>query len=166
MKLKTKLAVGLLAAACISGAVWAQQGKPRDNTDGGTIVDVRRGDPEMAAAVRRSRAELPAFYARMAAPGSDESGFRVKFDIVPGDGAEMIWAGELDRSRTPMTGRLVNQPERVPLQRGDRVSIPEDMIVDWSYMRGDVMEGAYTQRLIVDRMPPEQAAEWRRQFGW
>jgi uncharacterized protein YegJ (DUF2314 family) len=166
MKLKMKLAVALLAAAFAGGAVAAQQGKPRDNTDGGTIVDVQHGDPEMAAAVRRSRAELPAFYARMAAPGPGESGFMVKYDILPGDGAELIWAGDLDRSRTPMTGRLANQPERVPLQRGDQVTIPEDAIVDWSYVRGGVLEGAYTQRLIVDRMPPDQAAQWRREFGW
>jgi uncharacterized protein YegJ (DUF2314 family) len=90
----------------------------------------------------------------------------VKFDIVPGDDAEYVWAVELDRSRVPMTGILLNQPDLFEAREGDRVAIAEADIIDWGYRRNGVMQGSFTTRVLIDRMPPDAAAQLRAELGW
>jgi len=130
------------------------------------IVDVEASDPVMNAAKARARAELPDFYRHLANPGPGETSFMIKFDIVPGDGAEYVWATSLDRSTTPMTGILVSHPEYTRDQAGDRVSIAEADVIDYIYFRNGVAQGAHTQRVLLDRMSPDEAAELRRNMGW
>jgi uncharacterized protein YegJ (DUF2314 family) len=130
------------------------------------IYQISEDDAEMNAAKRQAIDSLPQFYARLAEPAADESEFMVKFDILPGDEAEFVWADQLDRSATPMTGVLINQPERTDHQIGQRVSIAEADIIDWTYRRGRVMQGGFTNRVLLRHMSPEDAAAMRQYFGW
>ena len=68
----------LAAPAFAQGQEPSRPAEPRDN-----ILAVRGDDPEMNAAIARSRAELPAFYARMANPGAGESHFLVSSTSSP-----------------------------------------------------------------------------------
>ncbi len=158
----------ILAVAAAGWAVAAQAQKPpaSGGDDSSRIISVANDDAEMNAAIARARRELPDFYAHMARPGSGERRFMIKFDILPGEGAEYVWAGELDRTTVPMTGILVNQPQRSSEQLGQRVPIPEARIIDWGYLRDEVAQGYHTQRVLLDRMPAEEAAELRRRMGW
>jgi uncharacterized protein YegJ (DUF2314 family) len=151
----------LAAPAFAQGQAAPRSGEARDN-----ILAVRGDDPEMNAAIARSRAELAAFYARMANPGAGETRFLVKFDIVPGSEAEFVWAGDLDRSTSPMTGILLNQPALTQHRVGQRVPITEDAVIDWTYRRGSVTQGGYTQRVVIGRLPPDEAARVRAYMGW
>jgi uncharacterized protein YegJ (DUF2314 family) len=146
----------LLAAAAPSLAA-----EPKDE-----IYQVEADDSEMNAAKARAKAELPAFYRALAAPSADEGEFRVKFDIVPGDEVEFVWAGQLDRSSRPMTGILLNKPEQAAGKPGDRVKIAEGDIVDWHYRKGGVMQGGHTDRVLLGRMPAADAAAYRAYMGW
>lgn len=130
------------------------------------IYQVEAVDAEMNAAKARAIAELPAFYRALAAPSADEGEFMIKFDILPGEEAEFVWAGDIDRSARPMTGTLLNQPELVAARPGDRVEIAEADIIDWIYRKGAVMQGGYTNRVLLGRMPPDEAAGFRRYLGW
>jgi uncharacterized protein YegJ (DUF2314 family) len=130
------------------------------------IVNVAADDPEMNAAKARAIATLPDFYQHLARPAADESRFMVKFDILPGDEAEFVWATDLRRSGGTMTGELINQPAFTEDQLGDRVAIAEADIIDWAYFRSSVMQGSFTNRVLIDRMPPDEAAEYRRALGW
>ena len=130
------------------------------------IFDVAADDAEMNAAKARAIASLPTFYQRLADPAADEGEFMVKFDIVPGDEVEFVWATDLDRSRVPMTGTLINEPELSAHRPGDRVAIAEGEIIDWTYRKGRVMQGGFTNRVLIERMPPELAAQYRAQLGW
>ncbi|HYD13528.1 MAG TPA: DUF2314 domain-containing protein [Allosphingosinicella sp.] len=157
------LATVLLLAGS-GNAVAAQRQSPRGEHE--RIVDVEAGDTEMNAAKARAIAELPDFYRHLARPGAGEEQFMIKFDILPGDGVEYVWAGNLDRSTRPMTGTLVSHPEATRDRAGDRVSIADDDVIDWIYFRNGVAQGAYTQRVLLDRMPPADAAELRANMGW
>lgn len=130
------------------------------------IYQVEAADPEMNSAKTRAIAELPAFYRALAAPSAGESEFMVKFDIVPGEEVEFVWAGQLDRSSRPMKGILLNQPEQVSAKPGDRVEIAETDIVDWTYRKDGVMQGGYTNRVLLGRMPADDAAAYRAYLGW
>ena len=152
-----------MAAALMAAAPVLAQDADRPDT----IIGVESGDPEMNAAIARAVAELPDFFRHLASPGAGEQRFLIKFDIIPGDEAEFVWASDLDRSSTPMTGTLLNQPEWIDgFEIGQRVVIPDDRIIDWSYFRGRVLQGAHTQRVLLGRMPPEDAARLRADAGW
>jgi uncharacterized protein YegJ (DUF2314 family) len=138
-------------------------GKSEEN-DG--IIGVRSDDAEMNAAIARGRASLADFFRRLASPRPGDSEFMVKFDIDPTDGAEYVWAEDLDRSGRVMTGTLINQPIHTGDRLGDRVSIPEARIIDWSYRIGRVTQGGYTNRVLLERMPAEDAASYREYLGW
>ena len=156
-------AAALLAAGCEDGprvgnSVTLEVSDP--------IYEVSEDDAEMEAAMRQAIASLPGFYRRLADPAADETEFMVKFDILPGEDNEYVWAGELDRSSTPMTGVLMNQPEATDHRLGQRVPIPESDIIDWSYRKGRVVQGGFTSRALLRHMPPDEAAAMRNQLGW
>jgi len=157
-------ALALLLAA--AGGVSAQNAGQGAAAPADQSFTVRGDDPEMNAAKRRAIAELPDFYRHMTNPAQGERDFQVKFDIAPGDERTIyVWAGELDRSRSPMVGTLMNQPN-TGHRMGDRVTIREEDIIDWSYYRGPVLIGSHTERVLLGRMPPEAAARMREAYGW
>jgi uncharacterized protein YegJ (DUF2314 family) len=65
-----------------------------------------------------------------------------------------------------MRGTLLNQPEQVAAKPGDRVEIAEGDIVDWTYRKGRVMQGGFTNRVLLGRMPADEAAAYRAYLGW
>ena len=130
------------------------------------IFQVEASDPEMNTAKAKAVASLPTFYRALAAPAADEGEFMIKFDIVPGPEAEFVWANRLDRSSRPMTGILLNTPEHSSAKPGDRVKIAEADIVDWTYRKSGVMQGGFTNRVLLGRMPADEAAAYRAYLGW
>ena len=131
------------------------------------IIFFRQSDKKMNAAMTQAKRELPGFWQHFASPASDEGDFMVKYDVLGGDDAEYIWAGRLRRDGGRLTGALVEDAVQVEgLKGGQRVSIPEDRIVDWAYFKGPVMQGSYTTRVMLDQMSPEEAASFRRTLGW
>jgi uncharacterized protein YegJ (DUF2314 family) len=151
----------LLALMLAVGGAAAARAQEED-----TIVQVAAEDAEMNAAKARAIASLPGFYSRVAAPRRGDSRFMIKFDILPGDEAEFVWASELERSGGAMTGVLINQPVYTDDKLGDRVPIAEADIIDWGYFSGEVLQGSYTNRVLIKRLPAEQAEELRRAYGW
>jgi len=156
--------IGLLLAAAAAAGTAAVAAQKQDQPE--QTYDFDRSDPVMNAAKRRGIETLPSFYARLASPGPDEDNFMVKFDILPGEPVEYVWAGQLDRSTRPMTGVLTNQPRQGPHRMGERVPIREADIIDWIYRRGRVFQGGFTERVVIDRMPPEEARRQRESLGW
>ena len=163
VRLLLAAAAALLAAGCGDGPLVGN-GVSSESSD--PVYQVSEDDAEMEAAKRQAIASLPDFYRRLADPAADETEFLVKFDILPGEDNEYVWAGELDRSSTPMTGRLMNQPEATDHRLGQRVPIPEADIIDWSYRKGRVTQGGLTSRALLRHMTPEDAAEMRNHLGW
>lgn len=155
----------IIAAAFLSMGV-AASGAEAVGQEQERIVNVEASDPQMNAAKARAIAELPDFYRHLARPGAGEDRFMIKFDIAPGDAVEYVWANDLDRSTTPMTGTLLSRPVQTDDQPGARISIAEADIIDWLYIRNGVAQGAYTQRVLLDRMPSDEAAALRENMGW
>ena len=149
--------LGVLLALGCGGPAEANQEEP--------IYQVPAEDNEMNAAKAKAVATLPDFYARLARPGNATE-FMIKFDILPGEDAEFVWATDLDRSSSPMTGVLANQPEQTSHRIGQRVPIPEADIIDWMYRKGGVMRGGFTNRVLLGRMSADEGAAMREYLGW
>jgi uncharacterized protein YegJ (DUF2314 family) len=127
---------------------------------------VAPADPEMEAAKREGRATLPEFYRHFAAPARDESMFSVKFDLLPGPEVEYIWAHVSKRDGELLLGELTNDPIATGYRYGQAMRIREADVIDWQYLKGSRMQGHYTTRVLIDRMPPEDAAQVRAALGW
>ena len=129
-------------------------------------VAVRAGDPEMAAATTKARAGLPVFFGHATAPGPDEGGFMIKYDLLPGPASEFIWAEIVSHKGDTSIARLLNAPGAAGFVRGQEVSVRDREVVDWAYWRAGVLVGGATMRVLIARMPATDAKAMRDRFGW
>ena len=44
--------------------------------------------------------------------------------------------------------------------------IPLADVIDWGYMKGGVMQGNYTTKALLAKMPEDEAAKARKVLGW
>ena len=131
------------------------------------IIDIAKGKPEMAAAIRTARDGLSGFFKRYAAPAPGESYFLIKYDLVPGEVDEFIWARVVARGDGVTTAVLVNNPRAPGYRKGQEVTIPDAAVIDWSYVRdGKRVEGAFTTRALLSMVSPSEAAALRKSHGW
>ena len=163
-----RLVFGVSAALLFafgSPASVAPTGSP--NAERPDVVSVKGDDAEMEAAKAKGRSTLPIFYQRLAAPAGDEGDFAIKFNLTPNGDVEFIWAGELQfDSKGKLSGVLHNVPIDTRFQQGQRVAIDQAEIIDWGYRKGAIIQGNHTTRVILGRMPADQAAAVRSSLGW
>lgn len=157
--LKTGLLVVAFALALAGAGTASAQEQEQ-------IAPVRADDAAMNAAKAKAIASLPDFYGHLAKPAGDETQFMLKFDILPGEDAEFVWASGLELSGGSIRGVLVNQPAYTDDKIGDRVTIAEADIIDWAYFKGTVLQGGYTNRVLVDLLRADEAEQMRRAYGW
>jgi uncharacterized protein YegJ (DUF2314 family) len=129
-------------------------------------VSIPSGDIEMLAAISSARGGLPVFFGHATSPGPGEHGFMVKYDIVPEDKAEYVWAEIIAHRGGLTTGRLVNAPNDRRLKRGDEVTIRDTQVIDWAYWRDGTLQGGATMRVLIGRMEPAEAKAMLDRFGW
>jgi uncharacterized protein YegJ (DUF2314 family) len=129
-------------------------------------IQVRADDAEMEAAKRAGRSSLPKFFAALARPAADERDFALKFDLTPKGTTEFIWAQDISVSRGRIIGRLGNVPMAKGYALGSPVVIDPAHVVDWGYFKGGRMQGHFTTRVLLKRMPPKEAAQMRAALGW
>jgi uncharacterized protein YegJ (DUF2314 family) len=131
-----------------------------------TGSEIDPSDPAFAEAERRARALVPQFLARFQSPRPGDSDFMAKIRLHGGDMPEQIWVEELARQAGRFSGVLANHPMTRGHRLGDRVAFDQADILDWGFMERGVMQGHYSTRLFMERMPEAAAADVRRQFGW
>ena len=155
------LVAALLAFAAVPAAAQTRADPP----DG--VMYFPTGDPELKASFEKAHAGFPDFFAHAAEPADDESGFMVKFDLLPEpDKAEYIWATVDSHAEGVTVARIANEPVDARFKRDQRVTIRDAQLLDWGYWKGDTLVGAESLHVQIARMPPEQAAKTRAAFGW
>ena len=124
-----------------------------------TVVEFADTDPEMNEAIARARATLPSFWARFSNPSSNEEGFLLKLAISDGDLTEHFWCSDIEGSSARATCVIANEPQEVHIvEYLQRIDVDPALISDWMYKRDGKIEGAETLRVIVTRLPAEEAA--------
>jgi uncharacterized protein YegJ (DUF2314 family) len=165
-----------IAAAMLALTLFACGGASDATTNGDQSGTIERGDngvaqveatdAEVNAAKAKARSELPMFMAKLKKPGADEVDFSVKFNLTPDADPEFIWAGSLREKGGVLSGELMNDPLASGFAFGQRVTIAEKHIIDWSYRKADIAQGHYTTRAIIAKMPPDEAAAVKNYLGW
>ncbi|MDZ4762129.1 MAG: DUF2314 domain-containing protein [Alphaproteobacteria bacterium] len=121
----------------------------------------------MTAATREARAQLPYFWEHQAAPAETEFDFLLKVALTDESGAEeLVWVDQVTREGEAVTGQLASTPASPgDLEKGDVVSFTDDMIADWAFFSGERLLGHYTTRVMLPRLPADQADAMRSMLG-
>ncbi len=130
--------------------------------DRSAIIDIANGDPEMAAAIAKARAALPAFWSSYEAPKATETGFSLKVRFaIPArrNSGEHIWMADVKKlGDGRYSGRFANQPRDLPGKRaGDLVQFADADISDWMFMRNGKIVGGETIKPLLKSMPKADA---------
>ncbi len=121
-------------------------------------------NPEMNAAIEAARATLPVFYEKMEATDLSQEVLLLKVGMPYGnDGHEHIWVAVLGREGDRFDGYFANDPVYIDYKQYDPISFGEESISDWFYYDdAGMIQGAYTIRVMLPELPPEQAEEYRK----
>ncbi len=118
-------------------------------------------DPEMNAAIKKARASLDGFWAKLANPAAGETDFSLKVAIKDGKKVEHFWVIGVKRDGDKISGTINNEPELVKsVTFGEHYEFTEEVISDWLYRRNGKMVGNETMRPLLKRMPEDAAAPY------
>jgi uncharacterized protein YegJ (DUF2314 family) len=120
-------------------------------------------DPAMQAAFKKARDSLDAVFQK-----TELSDLSVKVGVKEDGNTEYFWLNDLSRTGNRFSGVINNEPRIVTHVRfGQRYEFGHDQIVDWTYVDAESgkMQGNFTGCALLSHEPPEQAAEFRRQYG-
>jgi uncharacterized protein YegJ (DUF2314 family) len=166
--LRIAAAGAVLAAVSISGArlddspsAFAQEQRAKDET-----IDFSRDDPEMNAAIKKARSSLVEFWKAFTSPRPGEQAFFLKVAIPYGQNRnEHFWLSNITRDGERLVGTIENDPNYAKhVGRGQRYAFDEDHISDWMFRRNGKIVGAETLRVMLPRMPKDQADGLRAQL--
>ena len=133
------------------------------SADKDKTISVAADDSEMAAAIAKARSLLPQFWQAFNHREHGEKDFCLKVKITDKDKVEHFWAVDIERKDRRIFGTINNDPEIVHnVKIGDRISIPEDDISDWLYMRDDKMIGNYTLRALFKQMSASEVEKYKK----
>jgi uncharacterized protein YegJ (DUF2314 family) len=158
------LSTRLKTVVLIALTVVAVSGVPAHRAHAETVIDVPNGDPEMAVAIGKARASLPAFWASYDNPKSSEGGHSLKVRFPYGSNShEHIWMAEVKKlADGRYSGRFANALVHLPGRRiGDLVEFTEADISDWMFMRNGKIAGGATIWPVLKSMPKAEAAALR-----
>jgi len=149
MRVIAVLSVALLLAAC---------------SGGGEDAAFRK---KMLEAISQAQAGFDGFWQHHQTPAENEYDFRVKIDL-PGEVPPTaegggLWLEEVIQLDDGYSG-LASAPAET-IGQGDPVSFARKDVRDWSFVRGEELIGHYTTRVMLPRLPPEQADALKSMFG-
>lgn len=129
------------------------------------VFYVEADDEKMNAAIAHARETVNDFIERFQNPKSTNSDFSVKVKIEDGDKVEHFWLSDISYSNGTFSGTIGNDPVFVKnVKFGQQIRVKSDQITDWMYLDDGKMRGNFTLRVLLERMPEEQAKAIREQF--
>lgn len=128
---------------------------------------VEADDKEMAAAMDKAKQEVDQFIQLLNAPDTQHVVFAIKVGFAEGDKNEYMWLEKVKWQNDKFVGQLKNSPVIVKAVRKHQwVSTLKSQVVDWMVVRGDgSVQGAYTTRLLRQRMTAEDRSAFDEQTG-
>jgi uncharacterized protein YegJ (DUF2314 family) len=120
-------------------------------------------DPEMAAAIANARASLPQFWQVFEHPLHGETNFALKVRISDTNDTEYVWLDRIERKDGSVYGSVGGGKLTIRcIKPGDRVTIAETDIGDWSYELGGKEFGNYTIRALFKTMPAKDVDHFKK----
>lgn len=134
---------------------WVMNAAVRESS----IVSVRSADAEMEQAIASARASLPEVIDQFIA-GHFEN-FTVKVRVSDGQNSEHFWLSDVKYHDGRFIGTIDAQPQMVDgIVEGQVYDASVDDVTDWMHLRDGRMHGNYTLRVLLPRMPVEEASKY------
>lgn len=156
---KPLLCLFFLLTACGPGTSSIATGKIDSN-----FFRVKADDAEMNTAITRARFNLPRFDSALASGNYDPGWYMLKVRFpTPRGGYEHIWLAGITSVNGHYKGIVTDTVyETTKIKKGDTVTISSEDITDWMFGTDSLIHGAYTTRVILNRMTPRERAEYQR----
>ena len=145
-----------LLLVCISLVACSKRPAPvQDSTPVPTIQS--DSDLELESAIQQARDTLDVFIEKLETPHPDRTFAAVKVRFYPPDELPQdIWVDEVSYSNGVFHGNMGDDIPSLKLEAGERITVPEEDILDWMIVEDGKLIGGYTIRLAVQRMTPEE----------
>lgn len=128
-------------------------------------IEVKEDDAEMNIAIANARDSVEDFIQRLRNPMSKDEGFSVKVMIEDGQEVEHFWLSNISYQDGCFEGSIDNHPQSVRnVKFGQKVRVKAHDITDWVYLDDGRMIGNFTLRVLLKRMPEEQANTIKEQL--
>jgi len=129
------------------------------------VISVLSEDKDMNAAIEKARGSLATFWSSYDAPAAGEADHALKVAISGNGSTEHFWLTRIKRDGAKLSGLISNQPQSVKtVKMGERYVFTPEMISDWTFKRNGKLVGNETMRVLLPRMPEEQAAVYRQMY--
>ena len=136
---------------------------PAKQKDG--VISVLSEDKDMNAAIQKARGALSSFWKSYDGPAAGEADHALKVAVAGNGTTEHFWLTRIKREGGKFSGVISNQPQSVKTVKvGQRYEFTEDMISDWTFKRNGKLVGNETMRVLLPRMPEEQASVYRKMY--
>lgn len=122
----------------------------------------------MVAAIQQARATLDDFLRTQANPPPGTEDFRLKVIVMDGDEVEHLWMSPIKVNRKGgFSGVVANAPRVVRNVRlGQTLRFDAGRISDWAYIRHGRQVGSFTVCALFKKMPQEEVAYYRNEYGF
>lgn len=134
---------------------WVMNAAVRESS----VVSVGSADEEMQAAIARARQTLPAAIERFVA--GELEAFTVKVRVSDGQNAEHVWLSDTRYENGKFSGIIDAELQYLDgFKEGQVYEASIDDVSDWMHFNDGLMYGNYTLRVLLPRMPKEEAAKY------
>lgn len=131
------------------------------------VVAFEDDDKEMNQAITTALSTLTSFDSALNSKNPSYRLFALKCRFAkPDGGGEHIWVSNISLKNGNYFGVVDNLPSTTTeVKIGDTIEIKKRAISDWMYLRGTTIRGAYTLRVIRNRMSPQERKVFDSELG-
>ena len=159
----------------IIGARWASkeiQMKPHTSSGREPIFSAEKDDYEMNMAMQKARDSFGQFWAvvsedyRRVIPIYTNAMVKASFsDPLNPTIVEHMWISSIEYDGKAITGTLESTPDKIKsFSTGDQVRFSLSQVSDWIYEEDGIAQGAYTVKLLRQRMSEKDRIQHDRHY--
>lgn len=149
-------AIATLGACSDSSVSTSDRTAFNDESSTGPIVNFADEDAEMNSAVREAQRTVDVFRERLKNPTPTQQ-IGLKGQFGEGQHTEHMWISDPRVEGDGFAGTLANEPGYLTTPKlGDAVKIDVDHVSDWYVYDDGRLQGAYTLRVIRQRLQGEE----------
>jgi uncharacterized protein YegJ (DUF2314 family) len=131
------------------------------------VIPVKNKDQEMSQAINKAQSSLPGFLNRYRNPKLGDRQFVLKVAIRDNKGIEHFWLTQIKLEGNEFVGTITNRPTLVRnVKYQQRYRFKRSDISDWGYFENGKAQGYHTLKVLLKRMPPQQANYYKGMMGW
>lgn len=143
-----------------------QEGRIANNKEEPVTYSTESDDQEMNNAITQAKNSLNEFDSALKSNMYDSSTFALKVAFPIKGGKEHIWATSITVLEGNYYGIIDNVPEMTSaVKSGPKIRLNKEDITDWMYGDRGALRGAYTLRVIRNRMTEEERKKFDAGFS-